>query len=144
MSYSNRRIVFRGSVSLVVASLFALSLSDYAGTSRATQKSTASPATPRITILYDAFGKNASMKKDWGFSALVEMNGRRILFDAGDNPDIIAQKVRAAAVDLRRLDFVVISHRHGDHMGGLTYLLKVNPNVKIYAPVEGLCGVFGS
>ncbi|MDR3575063.1 MAG: MBL fold metallo-hydrolase [Anaerolineaceae bacterium] len=144
MSYLKRRTVFRCLVSLVVASLFALSLSDYASTSRATKISTASPATPRITILYDAFGKNVSMKKDWGFSALIEMNGKRILFDAGDNPDIIAQNVKAAAVDLTRLDFAVISHRHGDHMGGLTYLLKVNPNVKIYAPVEGLCGVFGS
>jgi 7,8-dihydropterin-6-yl-methyl-4-(beta-D-ribofuranosyl)aminobenzene 5'-phosphate synthase len=103
----------------------------------------ASPATPRITILYDAFGKNASMKKDWGFSALIEMNGKRILFDAGDNSDIIAQNVQAAGVDLTRLDFVVISHRHSDHISGLTYLLKVNPNVKIYAPREGF-GVFGS
>jgi 7,8-dihydropterin-6-yl-methyl-4-(beta-D-ribofuranosyl)aminobenzene 5'-phosphate synthase len=105
--------------------------------------STASPATPRITILYDAFGKNASMKKDWGFSALIEMNGKRILFDAGDNPDILAQNVKAAGVDLTRLDFVVMSHRHSDHIGGFTYLLKVNPNVKIYAPREGF-GVFGS
>jgi 7,8-dihydropterin-6-yl-methyl-4-(beta-D-ribofuranosyl)aminobenzene 5'-phosphate synthase len=131
-------------VSLVVASLFALSLSDYAGTSKAIQTSTASPATPRITILYDAFGKNASMKKDWGFSALIEMNGKRILFDAGDNPDILAQNVKAAGVDLTRLDFVVITHRHGDHTGGLTYLLKVNPNVKIYAPKDGVGGIFGS
>jgi 7,8-dihydropterin-6-yl-methyl-4-(beta-D-ribofuranosyl)aminobenzene 5'-phosphate synthase len=144
MSYLNRRIVFSGLVSLVVASLFALSLSDYAGTSRSPQMSTVSPATPRITILYDAFGKNASMKKDWGFSAFIEINGKRILFDAGDNPDILAQNVKAAGVDLTRLDFVVMSHRHGDHMGGLTYLLKVNPKVKIYAPSEGLCGVFGS
>jgi 7,8-dihydropterin-6-yl-methyl-4-(beta-D-ribofuranosyl)aminobenzene 5'-phosphate synthase len=84
------------------------------------------------------------MKKDWGFSAFIEINGKRILFDAGDNPDILAQNVKAAGVDLTRLDFAIISHRHGDHMGGLTYLLKVNPSVKIYAPVEGLCGVFGS
>jgi 7,8-dihydropterin-6-yl-methyl-4-(beta-D-ribofuranosyl)aminobenzene 5'-phosphate synthase len=70
MSYSNRRTVFWGFISFVVASLFALSLSDYASTtSKTTQKSTASPSAPRITILYDAFGKNASMKKDWGFSA---------------------------------------------------------------------------
>lgn len=143
MSYLKRRTVYRGFISLVVASLFAPSLSDYASTSRATQMSTASPATPRITILYDAFGKNASMKKDWGFSALIEMNGKRILFDAGDNPDILAQNVKAAGVDLTRLDFVVMSHRHSDHIGGLTYLLKVNPNVKIYAPREGF-GVFGS
>jgi 7,8-dihydropterin-6-yl-methyl-4-(beta-D-ribofuranosyl)aminobenzene 5'-phosphate synthase len=34
---------------------------------------TAAAAEPenRITILYDAFGKDASMRKDWGFSALA-------------------------------------------------------------------------
>jgi 7,8-dihydropterin-6-yl-methyl-4-(beta-D-ribofuranosyl)aminobenzene 5'-phosphate synthase len=37
---------------------------------------------------------------------------------------------------LRKLDFVVISHRHGDHTNGLHYLLSINPNVKIYAPVD--------
>jgi 7,8-dihydropterin-6-yl-methyl-4-(beta-D-ribofuranosyl)aminobenzene 5'-phosphate synthase len=36
-----------------------------------------------------------------------------------------------------------MSHRHGDHMGGLAYLLKVNPKVKIYAPKEGF-GVYGA
>jgi glyoxylase-like metal-dependent hydrolase (beta-lactamase superfamily II) len=35
-------------------------------------------------------------------------------------------------IDLSRLDAVVISHRHGDHTSGLSYLLPVNPNVKIY------------
>ena len=39
----------------------------------------------RITILYDAFGKDTSMRKDWGFSALVEIAGKRILFDTGDD-----------------------------------------------------------
>jgi 7,8-dihydropterin-6-yl-methyl-4-(beta-D-ribofuranosyl)aminobenzene 5'-phosphate synthase len=46
-------------------------------------------------------------------------------------------------VDLKDLDFVVISHRHGDHTSGLNYLLKVNPKVKIYVPAE-LFGAFGS
>jgi glyoxylase-like metal-dependent hydrolase (beta-lactamase superfamily II) len=35
-----------------------------------------------------------------------------------------------------------MSHRHGDHMGGLAYVLKVNPDVKIYAPKER-SGVYG-
>ena len=97
----------------------------------------------RITILYDAFGKDASMRKDWGFSALVEIGGKRILFDTGDNSDVFAANVKAKNVDLTNLDFVVLSHRHGDHMAGLTHVLSVNPKVKIYAPKEGF-GIYGS
>ncbi len=97
----------------------------------------------QITVLYDAFGKASTMKKDWGYAALVEYGGKRILFDTGNNPDILAQNAKAKGVDLRKLDLVVMSHRHGDHMGGLTYLLKVNSTVKIYAPKEAF-GVYGA
>jgi 7,8-dihydropterin-6-yl-methyl-4-(beta-D-ribofuranosyl)aminobenzene 5'-phosphate synthase len=99
--------------------------------------------TNRVTILYDAFGKSLKMRKDWGYSALIEHGGKRILFDTGNNPRIFAQNVKAAGVDLKRLDFVVISHRHLDHTAGLTHLLSINPDVKIYAPKEAF-GVFGS
>jgi len=44
---------------------------------------------------------------------------------------------------LTSIDFVVVSHRHSDHMAGLNHVLSVNPKVKIYAPREGF-GVFGS
>jgi 7,8-dihydropterin-6-yl-methyl-4-(beta-D-ribofuranosyl)aminobenzene 5'-phosphate synthase len=97
----------------------------------------------QITILYDAFGTDAAMTKDWGFSALVEVAGKRILFDTGDNADIFAANVKAKGVDLTKLDFVVLSHRHSDHMAGLSHVLSVNPTVKIYAPKEAF-GIFGS
>src|SRR5260370_29435067 len=87
----------------------------------------------RITILYDAFGKDATMTKDWGYAALVEINGKRILFDTGDDPAILARNVKAKGVDLTTLDFVVLSHRQSDHVSGLSYVLTVNPTVKIYA-----------
>ncbi|PYK08048.1 MAG: MBL fold metallo-hydrolase, partial [Verrucomicrobia bacterium] len=45
----------------------------------------ADPVQDRITILYDAFGKPSGMKKDWGYSALLEFGGKRILFDTGNN-----------------------------------------------------------
>ena len=96
----------------------------------------------RVTILYDSFGKSPTLTMDWGFAALVDYGGKRILFDTGNNAQIFEHNVRAAGVDLQKLDFVVMSHRHGDHMGGLAYLLKVNPTVKIYAPKER-SGVYG-
>lgn len=97
----------------------------------------------RITILYDAFGKPSALRKDWGYAAFIEYDGKRILFDTGDNPEILAQNAKAQGVDLSRLDFVVLSHRHSDHMGGLDYLLRVNPKVTIYAPKENF-GIYGS
>src|SRR5260370_11392408 len=112
-------------------------------TASATPAEKADPGKAQITILYDAFGKPSAMEKDWGYAALVEYGGRRMLFDTGNNPGILAQNAKAKDVDLSKLDFVVMSHRHGDHMGGLTYLLSVNPKVKIYAPKEPF-GIFGS
>jgi 7,8-dihydropterin-6-yl-methyl-4-(beta-D-ribofuranosyl)aminobenzene 5'-phosphate synthase len=97
----------------------------------------------RATILYDAFGNSEDLKKDWGFSVLIEYAGKKILFDTGNNSKIFAANARALDVDLKDLDFVVISHRHGDHTSGLSHLLKVNPKVKIYAPAEQF-GIFGS
>src|SRR5215467_5368691 len=99
--------------------------------------SVAGAETPnRVTILYDSFGKNPALTMDWGFAALVEYGGKRILFDTGNIAQIFERNVKVAGVDLQKLDFVVMSHRHGDHMGGLAYLLKVNPTVTIYAPKE--------
>jgi 7,8-dihydropterin-6-yl-methyl-4-(beta-D-ribofuranosyl)aminobenzene 5'-phosphate synthase len=97
----------------------------------------------RLTIIYDAFGKSSQLKKDWGFSAFIEYGGKRILFDTGNDADSFAQNVKASGIDLKKLDFAVISHRHGDHTSGLSYLLSINPNVTIYAPKESF-GVFGA
>jgi 7,8-dihydropterin-6-yl-methyl-4-(beta-D-ribofuranosyl)aminobenzene 5'-phosphate synthase len=83
------------------------------------------------------------MTKDWGFSALVEVGGKRILFDTGNDGDIFAANVKAKGVDFKTLDFVVLSHRHSDHMAALNYVLSVNPTVRIYAPNEGF-GIYGS
>jgi 7,8-dihydropterin-6-yl-methyl-4-(beta-D-ribofuranosyl)aminobenzene 5'-phosphate synthase len=93
-----------------------------------------SPA--RVTILYDAIGKSAGLKLGWGYSALVEYGGRRILFDTGGRLNDFAANVTSLGADLSRLDFVVLSHRHGDHTSGLHHVLKVDPGVKIYTPAE--------
>jgi len=103
----------------------------------------ADPAKAQVTVLYDAFGRDPALQKDWGYAAFVEVGGKRILFDTGNNAEVLAKNAAARNVDLSRLDFVVMSHRHGDHMGGMSYLLSVNPKVRIYAPKEGF-GIYGA
>ena len=128
---------------LTAPSLFALCACFAACTTAPNARLVSASPQPNITVLYDAFGKVPGLQKDWGYSALVEVGGKRILFDTGDNPDVLAANAKALDVDLARLDFVVMSHRHGDHMGGMEYLLRVNPHVKIYAPKENF-GVYGA
>ena len=96
----------------------------------------------RITILSDAFGPREDLQQSWGFAALVEYGGRRVLFDTGSKVAAFEHNVRVLGVDLTRLDAVVISHRHGDHTAGLTAVLRENPRVKIYTPNEA--AFFGS
>lgn len=120
----------------------AMLMAGCAATTSPPSSARADPNKAQITVLYDAFGKPSAMQKDWGYAALIEYRGKRILFDTGDNPDILAKNAKAKGVDLSKLDFVVLSHRHGDHMGGMDYLLSVNPTVKIYAPTE-IGGVYG-
>jgi 7,8-dihydropterin-6-yl-methyl-4-(beta-D-ribofuranosyl)aminobenzene 5'-phosphate synthase len=124
---------------LVAVAFAALACRGYA----AGANTSVDPAKAQITVLYDAFGQTPGMQKDWGYAALVEYGDKRILFDTGNNPDILAQNAKAKGIDLAKVDFVVMSHRHGDHMGGLGYVLSVNPKVPIYAPKEGF-GVYGS
>jgi hypothetical protein len=47
---------------------------------------------------------------------------------------LFRHNVETLGIDLRNLDFVVISHRHGDHTDGMRYLLSINPDVTIYVP----------
>ncbi len=101
-------------------------------------------AQDKVTILYDAFGDSKDLTKDWGFSAFVEHNGKRILFDTGNNAAIFEHNVKALGIDLTKLDFVVISHRHADHTTGLRYVLKVNPAVTVYVPADGANGFGGA
>lgn len=89
-----------------------------------------------ITILTDAFGRDGAIARDWGYSALVEIGGRRILFDAGNDAALFERNVRALKIDLSRLDAVVISHRHGDHTAGLRLVRAMNPGVRIYAAAD--------
>ncbi len=90
-----------------------------------------------IINLYDAFGDNKEgLTKDFGFSCIIKYKGKTILFDSGTNADIFKNNVEALNIDLSQIDFAVASHSHFDHINGFDYLLKINPNVKIYFPFD--------
>src|SRR6476661_3736587 len=50
---------------------------------------------------------------EWGFAALVEADGHRILFDTGFRPETVLQNARELGIDLSNVTDVVLSHHHG-------------------------------
>jgi 7,8-dihydropterin-6-yl-methyl-4-(beta-D-ribofuranosyl)aminobenzene 5'-phosphate synthase len=77
---------------------------------------------------------------EWGYSALVEADGRKFLFDTGANPDVVLKNAKALGIDLADVEDVVISHNHDDHTGGLIALrrtlMQKNPRAMSRAHVS--------
>jgi 7,8-dihydropterin-6-yl-methyl-4-(beta-D-ribofuranosyl)aminobenzene 5'-phosphate synthase len=73
----------------------------------------------RITIIYDNYALDEGMRTDWGFSALIEYGGERVLFDVGTQGEIFLANTAHLELDLSHIEYLVLSHQHGDHTGGL-------------------------
>ena len=61
---------------------------------------------------------------EWGFAALVEVDGHRILFDTGAHTDVVLRNAESLKVDLATVPDVVLSHSHSDHTGGFLPLRR--------------------
>jgi len=61
---------------------------------------------------------------EWGYSALIEADGRTILFDTGERPDTVLRNAEELGIDLSTVDTVILSHNHFDHTGGLVTLRR--------------------
>ena len=89
----------------------------------------------KISIIYDNEAFREDLKGDWGFSCLVEVYDRRILFDTGAKSSILFENMKKLNIEPKAMDEIFISHGHWDHTGGLTDFLKINP-VKVYLPLS--------
>ena len=68
-------------------------------------------------------GGNAGIG-EWGFAALIEVDGQQILFDTGARPETVLQNVREMGLDLANVKDVILSHNHSDHTTGLLTLRR--------------------
>ncbi len=70
----------------------------------------------------------------WGLSIYVEFSNFKILFDTGPDPKVLQYNAEKLGIDLSNIDYVVISHGHGDHTRGLEALSKIGCRASIYVP----------
>ncbi|MEB3825183.1 MAG: MBL fold metallo-hydrolase [Desulfurococcales archaeon] len=81
----------------------------------------------RVTILIDNSAPLPTrFLPEYGFSALIEdfEAGVKVLFDTGTSGDVLLKNLGVAGINPLDIDYVVLSHRHYDHTGGLRKLLE--------------------
>ena len=87
-----------------------------------------------LVTVYDNYEYNPELRTGWGFSCLVKTGNKNILFDTGADSSTLLQNMEKLGVDPKDIDTIVLSHIHGDHVGGLTGILERNPGVAVYMP----------
>jgi len=85
----------------------------------------------KFTVLVDNKAEKPFVSEH-GFSILLEIKGKRILFDTG-NKDALFHNATESGVSLSGLDVLVLSHGHYDHGGNLAEILQMNPSIQFYA-----------
>ncbi|NPD87520.1 MAG: MBL fold metallo-hydrolase [Asgard group archaeon] len=58
-----------------------------------------------------------------GLSYLLEIEGRKILFDAGDNGNVLIHHMKLLDIDPNEIELLILSHGHWDHTHGLRALM---------------------
>jgi 7,8-dihydropterin-6-yl-methyl-4-(beta-D-ribofuranosyl)aminobenzene 5'-phosphate synthase len=107
-----------------------------AGAAQDTPTPTLGEASPgvTVTIVYDNNVGDERVQTAWGFSCLVQGTEQAVLFDTGGDSPTLLSNMRVLGLDPHEVDVVVISHVHGDHIGGLAGFLEENGDVTVYLP----------
>jgi len=72
-----------------------------------------------------------------GLSILIKESGKNILFDTGQSQNVLNNLERLGE-RVEDVDYIVLSHGHYDHTGGLKYVLEKNHNAKVILKKEAL------
>jgi len=89
--------------------------------------------TIKISIIYDNDASKGYIT-GWGFSAIIEKEAKVIIFDAGWNGHALMKNLEEAIFEPKRIDYVVLSHKHWDHIGGLDTLLHYTNRPTVFVP----------
>ena len=85
----------------------------------------------KITVLAENTPFSDEFNTEHGLSLYIETEKHKILFDTGQT-ELFAENAEKLGIDLRDVDFAVISHGHYDHSGGLKKFLELNTSAPVY------------
>ena len=99
----------------------------------------------KVTVLSTMLVGNANAGiGEWGFAAVLEVDGRRLLIDTGARAETVLRNATELKVDLASITDLAITHNHADHTGGLLVLRRTlaKQNPKALSRVHVPKGIF--
>ena len=86
--------------------------------------------------------EHSGMLAEHGLSIYIEADDKKILFDAGAS-DILLHNAKVMDVELKDVDFAVVSHGHYDHTGGFPAFCALNEKAPVYLHKNGFRDSYG-
>lgn len=99
----------------------------------------------KVTVLSTMLaGNRGAGIGEWGFAAVLEVDGRRLLIDTGERPDTVLRNASELGIDLSDITDLVLTHNHGDHTSGLLTLRRelTRKNPRALSRVHVARGIF--
>jgi 7,8-dihydropterin-6-yl-methyl-4-(beta-D-ribofuranosyl)aminobenzene 5'-phosphate synthase len=87
-----------------------------------------------IMVVYDNYVHTDGLKADWGYAIVIEGLDKNILFDTGSSPDVFESNFSKMGLNAGKIDFLVLSHEHGDHTGGIKAFMKMRKGIPVIIP----------
>ena len=87
-----------------------------------------------LTVTYDNYHYQPELQTAWGFSCIIQGMDKTILFDTGGNGQVLLSNMQDLNINPETIDIIVLSHIHGDHVGGLMSFLERNTRSTVYLP----------
>jgi len=86
----------------------------------------------RVTVLVENTAQSRGILGEHGLAIWIEIGSQRILFDTGQGM-ALSNNAAELGMPLESVDYIVLSHGHYDHTGGLSRMLKTAGYPKVYA-----------
>ena len=87
-----------------------------------------------VKVIYDNYAKNQGMTADWGYSIYIDGLEKKVLFDTGTKPEIFESNFEKTGIDAGKTDYLVLSHEHADHTGGISAFVRMKSGIPVIIP----------
>lgn len=86
-----------------------------------------------LTVVVDNMTVKQGLLAEWGYAVWLKADGRNILLDTGGIAHVLLNNLAFLKLDATTVTDLVLSHGHFDHTSGVTDVLRLAPQARIWA-----------